>query len=115
MQDQELKQAIENEQARQNHNIELIASENFCSKEVREAAGSILTNKYAEGYPGHRYYGGCVNVDVVENLARDRACALFGAEHANVQPHSGSQANMGVYFSVLQPGDKVMGDRKSVV
>jgi glycine hydroxymethyltransferase len=109
MQDHELEQAIAKEQQRQNHNIELIASENFCSKEVREAAGSILTNKYAEGYPGHRYYGGCVNVDVVEDLARDRACALFGAEHANVQPHSGSQANMAVYFSCLQPGDKVMG------
>lgn len=109
MQDQELASLIEKEQERQNNNIELIASENFCSKEVREAAGSILTNKYAEGYPGHRYYGGCVNVDAVEELARIRACELFGAEHANVQPHSGSQANMGVYMSVLQPGDRVMG------
>jgi glycine hydroxymethyltransferase len=109
MQDQELASLIEKEQERQNNNIELIASENFCSKEVREAAGSILTNKYAEGYPGHRYYGGCVNVDAVEELARTRACELFGAEHANVQPHSGSQANMGVYMSVLQPGDRVMG------
>lgn len=109
MQDQELASLIEKEQERQNNNIELIASENFCSEEVREAAGSILTNKYAEGYPGHRYYGGCVNVDAVEELARTRACELFGAEHANVQPHSGSQANMGVYMSVLQPGDRVMG------
>ncbi len=109
MQDHELEALIEKEQERQNHNIELIASENFCSKEVREAAGSILTNKYAEGYPGHRYYGGCVNVDAVEELARTRACELFGAEHANVQPHSGSQANMGVYMSVLQPGDRVLG------
>jgi glycine hydroxymethyltransferase len=109
MQDQELASLIAQEKERQNHNIELIASENFCSKEVREAAGSILTNKYAEGYPGHRYYGGCVNVDAVEELARTRACELFGAEHANVQPHSGSQANMGVYMSVLQPGDRVMG------
>ena len=81
MQDHELEALIEKEQERQNHNIELIASENFCSKEVREAAGSILTNKYAEGYPGHRYYGGCVNVDAVEELARTRACELFGAEH----------------------------------
>ncbi|MCH3961350.1 MAG: serine hydroxymethyltransferase [Solobacterium sp.] len=109
MQDAELERLIAKEQERQNNNIELIASENFCSKEVREAAGSILTNKYAEGYPGHRYYGGCVNVDAVEELARTRACELFGAEHANVQPHSGSQANMGVYMSVLRPGDRVMG------
>jgi len=109
MKDLEVEQAIEKERERQNHNIELIASENFCSREVREAAGSILTNKYAEGYPGHRYYGGCVNVDVIENLARDRACALFHADHANVQPHSGSQANMAVYFSCLQPGDRVLG------
>ncbi len=109
MLDRELEQAIQQESSRQKNNIELIASENYCSKEVREAAGSILTNKYAEGYPGHRYYGGCVNVDIVENLARDRACALFGADHANVQPHSGSQANMGVYFSCLQPGDRVLG------
>lgn len=109
MQDAQLESLIAKEQERQDQNIELIASENFCSKEVREAAGSILTNKYAEGYPGHRYYGGCVNVDSVEELARNRACELFGAEHANVQPHSGSQANMGVYMSILQPGDKVMG------
>ena len=94
MEDLELENAIHAEEVRQSHNIELIASENFVSKEVREAAGSVLTNKYAEGYPGHRYYGGCANVDVVENLARDRACRLFGAVHANVQPHSGSQANM---------------------
>lgn len=109
MQDVELERLIAKEQERQNNNIELIASENFCSKEVREAAGAILTNKYAEGYPGHRYYGGCTNVDAVEELARTRACELFGAEHANVQPHSGSQANMGVYMSVLRPGDRVMG------
>ena len=109
MQDLELKALMDKEYERQSGNIELIASENFCSKEVREAAGSILTNKYAEGYPGRRYYGGCVNVDGVEELAGQRACALFGADHANVQPHSGSQANMAVYFSCLQPGDKVLG------
>ncbi|MBR3342679.1 MAG: serine hydroxymethyltransferase [Solobacterium sp.] len=107
--DQELEQAVARERQRQEHNIELIASENYCSKEVRQAAGSILTNKYAEGYPGHRYYGGCEYVDEVEELARKRACKLFGADHANVQPHSGSQANMAVYFSVLNPGDKVLG------
>ena len=107
--DQELQKALNAEGKRQRENIELIASENYCSKEVRELSGSILTNKYAEGYPGKRYYGGCENVDVIENLARDRACELFGADHANVQPHSGSQANMGVYFSVLNPGDKVLG------
>ncbi len=107
--DQELQKAIEAEAQRQNQNIELIASENYCSKEVRELSGSILTNKYAEGYPGKRYYGGCENVDVIEDLARRRACELFGADHANVQPHSGSQANMGVYFSVLKPGDRVLG------
>ncbi len=107
--DHELEQAVARERQRQEHNIELIASENYCSKEVREAAGSILTNKYAEGYPGHRYYGGCEYVDEVEELARKRACELFGADHANVQPHSGSQANMAVYFSVLTPGDKVLG------
>lgn len=109
MEDQQLAQAIHQEEERQKHNIELIASENFVSKEVREAAGSVLTNKYAEGYPDHRYYGGCAYVDKVENLARDRACALFGAEHANVQPHSGSQANMAAYFALLQPGDTIMG------
>lgn len=107
--DQELQKALNAEGKRQRENIELIASENYCSKEVRELSGSILTNKYAEGYPGKRYYGGCENVDVIENLARDRACELFGADHANVQPHSGSQANMGVYFSVLNPGDRVLG------
>ncbi len=109
MKDKQLEHLIELEAQRQRHNIELIASENFCSKEVREAAGSILTNKYAEGYPGRRYYGGCVHIDEIEDLARNRACELFGADHANVQPHSGSQANMGVYMSVLQPGDKVLG------
>ena len=107
--DHELEQAVARERQRQEHNIELIASENYCSKEVRQAAGSILTNKYAEGYPGHRYYGGCEYIDEVEELARKRACELFGADHANVQPHSGSQANMAVYFAVLKPGDKVMG------
>ena len=109
MKDKALESMIQAEYLRQKNNIELIASENFCSKDVREAAGSILTNKYAEGYPGHRYYGGCVNVDAIEDLARDRAKELFGADHANVQPHSGSQANMGVYMSVLNPGDRVLG------
>ena len=104
-----LKQLIKDEELRQAQNIELIASENYCSKDVREAVGSLLTNKYAEGYPGRRYYGGCAQVDEVEDLARKRACELFGAEHANVQPHSGSQANMAVYFAMLQPGDTVMG------
>jgi len=101
--------AIRLETERQEYNLELIASENFVSEAVLEAQGSILTNKYAEGYPGKRYYGGCSCVDVVENLAIDRAKELFGAEHANVQPHSGSQANMAVYFSVLKPGDTVLG------
>ncbi len=100
---------IEEENTRQEDHIELIASENFVSKAVMEANGSILTNKYAEGYPGKRYYGGCEVVDKVENLARERMKELFGAEHANVQPHSGSQANMAVYFSVLKPGDTVLG------
>ena len=109
MQDREIRQAIENELSRQRNNIELIASENYASREVMEANGSVLTNKYAEGYPGRRYYGGCVNVDVIEELARERMKKLFKAEHANVQPHSGSQANMAVYFTVLQPGDKVLG------
>lgn len=108
-QDPQVQEVIEKELERQNNNIELIASENFVSPAVLEAQGSILTNKYAEGYPGKRYYGGCEHVDVVENLARDRAKEIFGAEHANVQPHSGSQANMAVYFSVLEPGDKVLG------
>ena len=102
-------EAIEQELARQQSHIELIASENFVSPAVMAAMGTPLTNKYAEGYPGHRYYGGCECVDVVENLARDRACQLFGADHANVQPHSGAQANMAVYFAMLQPGDTVMG------
>ena len=109
MEDRQLEALIAREAERQRHNIELIASENFCSREVREAAGSILTNKYAEGYPGRRYYGGCANIDEIEQLARSRACELLGAEHANVQPHSGSQANMGVYFAVLNPGDRVLG------
>jgi glycine hydroxymethyltransferase len=100
--------AITAEEFRQRNNIELIASENFASPAVMEAQGSVLTNKYAEGYPGRRWYGGCENVDVVEQLAIDRAKELFGADHANVQPHSGSQANMAVYFSVLKPGDKIL-------
>lgn len=100
---------MEQELGRQRDKIELIASENFVSRAVMEAMGSVLTNKYAEGYPGRRYYGGCEYVDVVENLARDRVKKLFGAEHANVQPHSGAQANMAVYFSVLKPGDTVLG------
>ena len=106
--DPELYTAITAEEFRQRNNIELIASENFASPAVMEAQGSVLTNKYAEGYPGRRWYGGCENVDVVEQLAIDRAKELFGADHANVQPHSGSQANMAVYFSVLQPGDKIL-------
>src|SRR5699024_4469426 len=107
--DRELFDAIEEERGRQQDNIELIASENFVSEAVMEAMGSVLTNKYAEGYPGKRYYGGCEHVDVAENLARDRAKQLFGAEHVNVQPHSDAQANMAVYFSVLEPGDTVLG------
>ena len=107
--DPELFDAMEAEKKRQQDNIELIASENFVSEAVMEAAGSVLTNKYAEGYPGKRYYGGCEHVDVAENLARDRAKEIFGAEHVNVQPHSGAQANMAVYFSVLEPGDTVLG------
>ncbi|GFO56155.1 serine hydroxymethyltransferase [Geomonas sp. Red276] len=102
-------EAIRLETERQEYNLELIASENFVSPAVLEAQGSVLTNKYAEGYPGKRYYGGCHNVDIVENLAIERAKELFGADHANVQPHSGSQANMAVYFSVLKPGDTVLG------
>ncbi len=108
-QDPELFKAMQLETARQRDNLELIASENYCSRAVMEAAGSVLTNKYAEGYPGKRYYGGCEFVDMAENLARDRAKALFGADHANVQPHSGSQANMGVYFSIIKPGDTILG------
>jgi glycine hydroxymethyltransferase len=107
--DPEVAQAIANEASRQHEGLELIASENFVSMAVLEAAGSVFTNKYAEGYPGKRYYGGCEFADVVETLARDRARQLFGAEHANVQPHSGSQANMAAYMALLQPGDSVMG------
>lgn len=107
--DKEIFDYIEEEQRRQNNNIELIASENFVSQGVLEAVGSILTNKYAEGYPSRRYYGGCRNVDSVEKLAIERAKKLFNAEHANVQPHSGSQANMAVYMSVLKPGDTILG------
>jgi RpiB/LacA/LacB family sugar-phosphate isomerase len=106
--DPEIAKAIEEEGRRQFENIELIASENFTSRAVMEAQGSCLTNKYAEGYPGRRWYGGCEHVDVVEQLAIDRAKALFGGDHINVQPHSGSQANMAVYFSVLQPGDRIL-------
>lgn len=108
-QDEEIYEQIKNEEQRQKHNIELIASENFVSEAVLEAVGSILTNKYAEGYPNARYYGGCEHIDKIEELARSRAKDLFGAEHANVQPHSGSQANMAVYMTVLQPGDTVLG------
>ncbi|QIB26516.1 serine hydroxymethyltransferase [Caloranaerobacter azorensis] len=107
--DPEVMQAIEQEISRQRNKIELIASENFVSPQVMEAMGSQLTNKYAEGYPGKRYYGGCEFVDIVEDLARGRLKKLFGAEHANVQPHSGANANLGVYFAVLEPGDKVLG------
>ena len=107
--DPEIADAIGDELARQRRNIELIASENIVSEAVLAAMGTVLTNKYAEGYPGRRYYGGCEYVDVVENLARDRAKELFGADHANVQPHSGAQANMAVYHAFLQPGDKVFG------
>jgi glycine hydroxymethyltransferase len=101
--------AISGEIERQEDGLEMIASENYTSPAIMQAAGSVLTNKYAEGYPGRRYYGGCEHVDVVENLARDRAKQLFGAEHVNVQPHSGSQANMAVYMTALQPGDTVLG------
>ncbi len=107
--DPEVAQAIGLEATRQHEHLELIASENFVSEAVLEATGSVFTNKYAEGYPGKRYYGGCENADRVEELARQRACALFGAEYANVQPHSGSQANQEAYAAVLQPGDTVMG------
>ena len=107
--DPEIAQAIHDEVHRQNNGLELIASENFASRAVLEAAGSVLTNKYAEGYPGRRYYGGCEFVDVVERAAIQRARALFGAEHANVQPHSGAQANMAVYMTLLKPGDVVLG------
>ncbi len=107
--DPEIYAAIEQEQGRQHDKIELIASENYVSRAVLQAMGSVLTNKYAEGYPGHRYYGGCEYVDIAEQLAIDRAKALFGAEHANVQPHSGAQANMAVYYAVLKPGDTILG------
>ncbi len=107
--DPDIAQAIAHERHRQNSGLELIASENFVSQAVLDAAGSVLTNKYAEGYPGKRYYGGCEFVDVAESLAISRAKELFGAEHANVQPHSGAQANMSVYFALLQPGDTVLG------
>lgn len=109
VQDAEVFQAIQDELGRQRNKIELIASENFVSEAVMEAQGSVLTNKYAEGYPGRRYYGGCEYVDVAENIARDRAKQIFGAEHVNVQPHSGAQANMAVYFTILEHGDTVLG------
>lgn len=108
-QDSQVFAAIQDELKRQRTKIELIASENFVSEAVMEAQGSVLTNKYAEGYPGRRYYGGCEHVDVVENIARDRAKEIFGAEHVNVQPHSGAQANMAVYFTILEHGDTVLG------
>ena len=107
--DGEVAEAMQAELGRQQDNIELIASENYVSPAVLAAMGSVLTNKYAEGYPDHRYYGGCQFVDVVENIARDRAKKLFGADHANVQPHSGAQANMAAYAAILEPGDTVMG------
>src|SRR6202142_2493878 len=106
--DPEIWQAIAAERRRQQQGLELITSENYTSAAVMAAQGSELTNKYAEGYPGRRYYGGCENVDVVERLAIERAKALFGAEHANVQPHSGAQANMAVYFAQLTPGDTIL-------
>ncbi|WP_078431997.1 serine hydroxymethyltransferase [Metabacillus halosaccharovorans] len=108
-QDVKVFEAIQLERTRQESKIELIASENFVSEAVMEAQGSVLTNKYAEGYPGRRYYGGCEHVDVVEDIARDRAKEIFGAEYVNVQPHSGAQANMGVYFTILEQGDTVLG------
>src|SRR4051812_16066396 len=107
--DPEVVSAVDAEQLRQHEGLEMIASENFVSEAILEAAGSVFTNKYAEGYPGKRYYGGCEFTDVIENLARDRAKKLFGAEHANVQPHSGSSANMEAYSSVLKPGDTILG------
>lgn len=108
-QDLELAMAMQRELLRQRRNIELIASENIVSPAVMAAMGSVLTNKYAEGYPAHRYYGGCAYVDEVENLAIRRACELFGAEFANVQPHSGAQANLAVYFALLELGDTILG------
>jgi len=107
--DPEIYEAIKSEEYREEYHLELIASENFVSRAVLEAQGSVLTNKYAEGYPGKRYYGGCMYVDKVEDIARERVKTIYGAEHANVQPHSGSQANMAVYFVVLNPGDNVLG------
>src|SRR5579875_1278610 len=107
--DPEISAALDAEIVRQHEGLEMIASENFVSRAVLEAAGSVFTNKYAEGYPGRRYYGGCEYADIVENLARDRAKQLFGAQHANVQPHSGSQANAAAYMAVLQPGDTILG------
>ena len=107
--DPEVAAGCEAELRRQRNNIELIASENIVSRAVLLAAGGVLTNKYAEGYPGKRYYGGCQCVDVVEEIARKRACELFGAEHANVQPHCGASANLAVFFALLQPGDTVLG------
>src|SRR6187397_3239638 len=106
--DPDIAQAVRNEERRQNDGLELIASENFVSRAVLEAAGSVLTNKYAEGYPGKRYYGGCEFADVVEQAAIDRAKQMFGAEHANVQPHSGAQANMAVLMTALEHGDQIL-------
>src|SRR5690606_19201320 len=107
--DDEIKKLIKLEEKRQTDGLEMIPSENHSSKAVREASGSILTDKYSEGYPGMRYYGGCEVVDQVENLARERAKELFGVTHANVQPHSGSPANQAIYFALVDPGDTVMG------
>src|SRR3712207_824372 len=107
--DPEIAEALDKELVRQQRTLEMIASENFVPQAILEAQGSVLTNKYAEGYPGRRYYGGCEHVDVIEQLAIDRAKALFGAEHANVQPHAGAQANAAVYHALLQPGDTIMG------
>src|SRR3954462_4345387 len=107
--DPEVWQAVQAERDRQQQGLEMIASENYPSPAVMAAQGSVLTNKYAEGYPGRRYYGGCEHVDTIEDLARDRAKQLFGAEHVNVQPHSGSQANLAVYLTAVQPGDTVLG------
>src|SRR6201986_4404983 len=107
--DPEVAAAIDHETLRQHEGLEMIASENFVSEAVLEAAGTVFTNKYAEGYPGRRYYGGCEFSDLVENISRDRAKQLFGVEHANVQPHSGSQANAGAYMAVLTPGDTILG------
>ena len=108
-QDPQVAEAISEELDRQRNSIELIASENFTSPAVMQAMGSVLTNKYAEGYPGKRYYGGCEKVDIVEDLARDRAKELFGAKFANVQPHSGANANLAAYFATIKPGDVVLG------